>query len=184
MGLWATTWMSALVFFGLAVNGPPLLSLLYGGDRWEHAYSVLQVLCVYGFLRSTGVAPGTVFNALQEPRMNRRILQWQVIALVVCIVPGVELFGILGAAFVVTVIVFGGVACSLIICDNRLNRPKLQGLATMAVAALVGTGTTLIGREVGTQFGVGVTGLVMSVTTGTIIWAVCAGVVVRPRLRR
>ena len=173
--LTVTAWAGALVLLGLLVNGPALLGLLYGPERWQSAYLPLQVLCLFGFLRTSGVASGTVFNALQEPRVNRQVVQWQLAALLALIVPAVLVAGPLGAAAAVTATTLGGVAVSLVRCDRRLGRPVTAGLRTLGVAALAAGACVLAGRVLAALLaGGGWTELLVSAGLATVAWALLA----------
>lgn len=178
-----TTWVSALPFFALAINGPLLLDLLYGTTRWEGAYRAFQMLCLYGFLRSAGVAPGTVFNALKHPDVNRRILQWQVLAFVV-VAPATMLGGIEGTAAAVTALVLGGVAWSLSRCDRRLGRAGFAGIRTTAGAGIMTGAVCLVARSLAYPLGNGWGSLVLSSALAVTGWAAAGAYVNRKHLRR
>jgi lipopolysaccharide exporter len=179
-------WVSGLATAAVGVLGPTLLDLLYGG-RWAASYGPLRVLAVYGAFRALGALTGTVFVAAGQPARVRRIATWQLIALVVVIVPAVATYGATGAALAVTAPLTGGVIYALVAASRIVGVPLRAVLIAVAVRWCTSLAIMTIGLATFVQLsgwpGALLAGAVVSISTMVLTFGTSLGAMRTPRLR-
>lgn len=89
------------VAVSLFVLGPEIIRIVYG-QRWSPAIIPLQVLSVFGCMRSTTVISGYLFNAIGKPRLSFHLNSLLLLLILVSIYPITKIFGLTGTAVVVT----------------------------------------------------------------------------------
>ena len=88
--------------FGIFVIAPDFVSLVLG-EKWMPAVPALQVLCIFGLLRSIASTFGPIFQATGNPKILRDISLLKLILLLILIFPLTYEYGILGTALATTV---------------------------------------------------------------------------------
>jgi len=82
------------VFF-IFVYVSDFLNILYQ-DKWMEAVLPIQILCLYGLLRSLGSGMGAIFMATGRPDIPFKISLVQLLFLACALYPGIKLMGIIG----------------------------------------------------------------------------------------
>ena len=141
-----TTQLIMLVTIPLAVGfiifGRDLLYLLYG-DKWLPAVVVLQVLAVYGMLRSVGSTYGNVLIVSAKPEWLFYGAGIQILIAVTAIILGASDYGIESVAVVMTGsllvgIVFNGVKVSKILGLKFGSWLRIVGLPFAISLVIIG----------------------------------------------
>lgn len=68
------------------------------GDVWAAAIIPLQILAIYGFIRSIAANMGSIFRAMGKPQWLTYIALWRLITMLVFLYPAVKLWGIVGVS--------------------------------------------------------------------------------------
>lgn len=87
---------------GLIIVAEPMIQLVYG-DKWIPAVLALQILAVFGLLRSLASFSGYLFEGIGMPRIAFYIGSLRLLAVAPLIVPMVQWGGLRGAAITATV---------------------------------------------------------------------------------
>ena len=87
--------------FGTFVIAPDFVSVVLG-EKWMPAVPALQVLCIFGLLRSIAATFGPIFQATGNPKILRDISILKLILLLILIFPLTIEYGILGTALATT----------------------------------------------------------------------------------
>lgn len=87
---------------GLLLVAKPLITVVYG-EKWALAALPLQVLCVFGMMRSLVAFSGYLFEGIGQPRIAFRIALLRLAVIGPLIVPMTLQFGLLGSALAVTI---------------------------------------------------------------------------------
>lgn len=98
-----TSFVAAPVSFGIAVVAPDFVMALFGPD-WMQMVVPMQILCIYGFLRSLGKTFGPVWKTLDRPDLVTKLSAIRVVIMAALIWPATEMYGIVGTAALVTAI--------------------------------------------------------------------------------
>jgi O-antigen/teichoic acid export membrane protein len=86
---------------GLIVAADSLLYVVYG-PKWVGAVLPLQVLSVFGIFRAVLSFNGYLFEGIGQPRVAFYLASWRLAVLAPLMVPLVKAYGIVGAAWAVT----------------------------------------------------------------------------------
>jgi O-antigen/teichoic acid export membrane protein len=86
---------------GLIVAAESLLHVVYG-PKWVGAVLPLQVLSVFGIFRAVLSFNGYLFEGIGQPRVAFYLASWRLALLAPLMVPLVKAYGIVGAAWAVT----------------------------------------------------------------------------------
>lgn len=85
----------------LLTLAPDLVRGLYG-ERWSPAIPVVQILCVFGFLKAFNTAPGSLLQAAGHPERLERVMLIQLILFGLILYPMGRAWGIAGVGVAVT----------------------------------------------------------------------------------
>lgn len=88
--------------FGILVIAPDFVNVVLG-EKWMPAVPALQVLCVYGAIRSIAATFGPIFQATGNPKILRDISLLKLIIMLILIAPLTIEYGIFGTALATTV---------------------------------------------------------------------------------
>jgi PST family polysaccharide transporter/lipopolysaccharide exporter len=72
------------------------------GEKWYPAYYPLLVLCIFGLFRALQASGGSIFYALNKPKINAFLTAITLIIMLLTIYPAIIWKGILGASIAVT----------------------------------------------------------------------------------
>jgi PST family polysaccharide transporter/lipopolysaccharide exporter len=95
-----TTFVTFPAALGIAAVAPVFVSTFMGAE-WMPMVATLQLLTVYGLLRSVGKTTGPVFQALGRPDIVTKLAFVRLVLIAIFIIPAVRQFGIEGAAMVI-----------------------------------------------------------------------------------
>jgi PST family polysaccharide transporter/lipopolysaccharide exporter len=95
-----TTFFSFPMAAGIIVVAPTFVRAFLGPD-WTSAITVMQILAVFGALRSFGATYGPLFQAISRPDINTKLQVMNLVVLAVLIYPLTDLYGIDGTALAV-----------------------------------------------------------------------------------
>ena len=87
--------------FGIFVIAPDFVNVVLG-DKWMPAVPALQVLCIYGLLRSVGAINGPIFNATGNAKVLQNLTFMRLVICIIILIPLTLKWGILGTAIAVT----------------------------------------------------------------------------------
>ncbi len=96
-----TSILSIPLAAGLFILAPELIGIVYG-EKWLPMVPAMQVLCLFGVVRSFGATTGPVFLGKGNPEIIVKLTLLQLIIMAVTIYPLTRLYGIFGAAISVT----------------------------------------------------------------------------------
>jgi O-antigen/teichoic acid export membrane protein len=87
---------------GIAVLAPEIVRVVYG-EKWMPAVSSLQILSLFGCIRSIGAITGYLYNAIGKPSIGFYMNFMKLALILVIIIPLITKFEIVGASLAVTV---------------------------------------------------------------------------------
>ncbi len=96
---------SLIVFpmtFGL-ISVADYFILVVLGEKWYPAYYPLLILCIYGLLRSLQASAGSIFLALDKPKINAFITGLTLSLMLVSLYPAIKWYGLVGVSIAVTI---------------------------------------------------------------------------------
>lgn len=97
------TWITTPIAVATILFAPAFIQGLYG-QTWAPAIVPLQLLAVYGFIRSIAANMGSVFRALGKPQWLTWIAVWRLVTMVALLVPVSVRWGINGVSWLSTII--------------------------------------------------------------------------------
>jgi O-antigen/teichoic acid export membrane protein len=137
------TWITTPIAVAMILFAPAFINGLYG-DVWAPAIVPLQLLAVYGYLRSIAANMGSVFRAMGKPQWLTSIALWRLLTMIVLLIPVSLRWGINGVSWlsVIVAVVDFCISATLL---NRLISAPWQAYARMlapswAVALASGLG--------------------------------------------
>lgn len=95
--------LSIPVSVGIITFAAPFIQTLYGG-RWAPAIVPLQILGIYGLLRSVAVNMGSVFKAGGKPNWLTYIALWRLGMMGIFLYPATRYYGIVGVSVLSAII--------------------------------------------------------------------------------
>lgn len=133
------TWIATPIAVAMILFAPAFIHGLYG-TVWEQAILPLQLLAVYGFLRSIAANMGSVFRAMGKPQWLTYIATWRLITMVVLLIPVATKWGINGVAWLSAIVAVVDFIISGWLVGKLIDAPwhsYLRLLAPPWIAALV-----------------------------------------------
>lgn len=103
------SWVTALIAVAAILFAQPFLVGLIG-EEWAGAVVPLQLLAVYGLIRSVAANMGSVFRAMGKPQWLTYIAAWRLTTMLLTLYPAVRWGGIVGVSILsvaVAVVDFG-----------------------------------------------------------------------------
>ena len=89
-------------FCGMFILSKEIIIFVYG-SKWENSIDVLRVLCIFAVIRSISSINGYVYNAIGKPYISFYVNISKLIIILLIIYPLTNLFGIMGAAYAITI---------------------------------------------------------------------------------
>ncbi|MEA3336210.1 MAG: lipopolysaccharide biosynthesis protein [Chloroflexota bacterium] len=115
-------------------------------DKWAPAIVPIQILAIYGLIRSVAANMGTIFQAGGKPQWLTGIAAWRLVTMAVLLYPAIRLGGLVGVCWLST----GVAIVDFFISANLVNRiidgrmiTYLRLTAPIAVYALIAGGLGL-----------------------------------------
>ncbi len=90
-------WLSTPITVATVVFAPDFVRILYG-KTWEPAIVPLQLLAVYGFIRSIAANMGNIFRAGGRPQWLVYIAAWRLVTMAALLYPATAYYGIVGVS--------------------------------------------------------------------------------------
>lgn len=97
---------TALITFpiaGLTFILAPDFTRLFLGEKWMPMVSAMQMLCIFGVIRSIGATMGPIFYSVGKPKIQTKVASIQLIVIALIIYPLTIRWGILGTSLAVTI---------------------------------------------------------------------------------
>jgi O-antigen/teichoic acid export membrane protein len=110
------------VNLGLLTISPVLIQVLYG-NKWHSSIILIQILSLYGLVRAMANAPTTILLAIGKQYLFPRFTLVYVIIAAVTLEPAISLAGTVGAATVMTTIVWAGGLVWVVVANYYLSLP-------------------------------------------------------------
>jgi len=88
--------------FGIGVLSNQIVTVLYG-PKWIAAVIPMQILCVFGGIRSLAATTGPIINALGKPKIGLYLVSLKLIVIALAIFPLTRRYGLIGASIAVVV---------------------------------------------------------------------------------
>jgi len=95
-----TTMVSFPMAFGIVVVTPSFVRVFLGAD-WVPMIAVMQLLAVWGLIRSVRATVGPLFKAVGRPDYNTKLHAFKLLLIAIFIYPATASWGILGTAAVI-----------------------------------------------------------------------------------
>lgn len=168
-----TTLLSFPAAAGVAVVAPTFVLVVFGAE-FAPAIPALQVLAVWGLLRSYGATTGPLFNAVGNPDYVTKIQAAKLVVIAALIYPATARYGIVGtgaAVVVATVVADTPWASYLALRETDGSARRLaRALAYPAAGSLVMLGAVYALQQ---QLATGVLSLVAQVLLGVAVYGAC-----------
>ncbi len=135
-------WVAAPISIATILFAREFVQGLYG-DVWAAAIVPLQLLAVYGFIRSIAANMGSIFRAFGKPQWLTYIALWRLTTMLVFLYPAVKLWGIVGVSALSAVVAVVDFYISATLVSRLIDAPWRaygQILAAPLAAALIGAG--------------------------------------------
>ncbi|WP_458210698.1 lipopolysaccharide biosynthesis protein [Haladaptatus sp. NG-SE-30] len=95
-----TTFVSIPLGVGIVAVAPTFVRAFLG-DEWVPAITVMQLLALWGLLRSIGATTGPLFQAVGKPDIPTKIQVGKLVIIALTIYPATAAYGIVGAGAVI-----------------------------------------------------------------------------------
>jgi len=133
------TWITMPIAIATILFAPAFIYGLYG-DVWAPAIVPLQLLAIYGFIRSIAANMGSVFRALGKPEWLTAIATWRLITMAVLLIPVAVNWGINGVSLLSAVVAIIDFIISAWLVNKLIAAPLsayVRMLTPTGAAALV-----------------------------------------------
>ncbi|MCJ7651410.1 MAG: oligosaccharide flippase family protein, partial [Candidatus Lokiarchaeota archaeon] len=128
---------------GLIFILAPDFTRIFLGEKWIPMVPAMQVLTLYGAIRSIGATTGPLFQGAGRPSILAKLAVIQLLMMIVIIYPLTNKFGILGTAITIVVpnlimqIIAGIKVCNIIKCGGyKFVKPLLFPLISISIVIL------------------------------------------------
>lgn len=159
---------------GLGTLASQIIGVVYG-DRWLAAADALRILAVFGCLRAIGAPSGYLYAAIGKPKISFYTNLAKLIVIAILIYPLTAAYGIVGAAYAVTIPMVIAVAGELFVLGRvigiDLRSTLLPLLRTAVFSALMGAVLVYLGSFLDHN---DLVSLITSIIVGLIIYVALA----------
>jgi O-antigen/teichoic acid export membrane protein len=97
------TWLTAPIAAATILFAPEFINGLYGPE-WAPAITPLQLLAIYGFVRSIAANMGSVLRAMGKPHWLTSIAIWRLATMLATLYPVTKLWGITGVSWLSAIV--------------------------------------------------------------------------------
>jgi PST family polysaccharide transporter/lipopolysaccharide exporter len=166
--------------FGIAAVAPVFVDA-FMGDEWLPMVRAMQLLAIYGLLRSVGKTMGPVWKTLDRPDYVTKLSALRVTLIALTVVPMTHRFGIEGTALVVVgIYVFPMLPLDTYVLVNSIQASYARFARELAYPLVASTlmflAVVLVRQQV--ALSPGVLEFVVLVFTGVVGYAVATGALV------
>lgn len=127
------TWVTAPVAVTTILFAPNFINDLYG-PTWAPTILPLQMLAIYGFIRSVAANMGNVFRGMGKPQWLTYIALWRLITMVAALYPVAKTWGINGVAALSAIVAVVDFVISAVLV-NRLIRTPIRAYVSLLTPA-------------------------------------------------
>jgi PST family polysaccharide transporter/lipopolysaccharide exporter len=165
---------SAPVTVGIIVVAPDFVTLFLGRD-WVPAIAVMQILAIWGYMRSLGATSGPLLKSIGRPDYNAKASFAKTVLLAILIYPATEFYGIVGTS--VAVVLSAALTSEPYVAYSVLSELEasvktLLWRISVPTAASLGMGATVVGVKVALPFGRSFPRFALLVAVGAASYAV------------
>jgi PST family polysaccharide transporter/lipopolysaccharide exporter len=89
------------IMVGIIITAEPIVLVVFG-DKWSESIAPLQILVIFGILRSLSAINGYLFEGIGKPKLAFQLAFLRMIILVILIVPTAKSYGLEGIALLIT----------------------------------------------------------------------------------
>jgi O-antigen/teichoic acid export membrane protein len=125
------------VSIGILVAAKPIVIAVFG-ERWSGAIAPLQILAVFGIVRTVSGVTGSVFQAAHRPQLNYQIGVWHAVVLFAMLYALAPTYGVKGVAWAEVVAAVSSLIPSYFFTLRMLQLP-LRDLAADLLKPAVAT---------------------------------------------
>lgn len=123
------TWVTAPVAITTILFAPNFINDLYG-PTWAPTILPLQMLAIYGFIRSIAANMGNVFRGMGKPQWLTYIALWRLVTMLAALYPVAKTWGINGVAALSAIVAVIDFVISATLV-NRLIRTPISAYASV-----------------------------------------------------
>ena len=134
------TWITAPIAVATILFAPAFVYGLYGAT-WAPAIVPLQLLAVYGFIRSVAANMGNIFRAMGKPHWLTSIAVWRLSTMLVFLYPVTKQWGIVGVSALSAVVAVVDFLISAVLVGRLVTAPlPVYGKMLAPTLAAAGAG--------------------------------------------
>jgi PST family polysaccharide transporter len=116
------TWITTPITVAMILFAPAFINGLYG-DKWAAAIVPIQLLALYGFIRSIAANMGSVFRAMGKPQWLTYIAVWRLVTMVVLLIPVAQRWGINGVSWLSAIVAVVDFVISAWLINKLIDAP-------------------------------------------------------------
>jgi O-antigen/teichoic acid export membrane protein len=116
------TWITTPIAVAMILFAPAFINGLYG-ETWAAAIVPIQLLAVYGYIRSIAANMGSVFRAMGKPQWLTYIAVWRLVTMVVLLIPVAQRWGINGVSWLSAIVAVVDFAISAWLINKLIDAP-------------------------------------------------------------
>jgi PST family polysaccharide transporter/lipopolysaccharide exporter len=169
-----TTLISFPMAVGIAAIAPKFIEAFFTPE-WQPVVPVIQILAVYGLLRSLGATFGPVWKAVGRPDYIAKLSLLRVVLIAVTIYPVTTRFGLIGVAALITAIyIFPMMPLDVYLVlktiESPLGRFAREVFYPLFASVLMGVAVTVVQGQI--AFGLPIVEFAILVAVGVLSYAV------------
>ncbi|MFH1545371.1 MAG: lipopolysaccharide biosynthesis protein [archaeon] len=130
------TYFAMLIVFPVSLTlmilAKPITIIIFT-DKWAGMIPIIQVLSIFAIFRSLHIIASYLFQGIGKPEINQNLLIAEVISLGIIIYPMITLFGVIGGAIALTVVMAVGGSWAFFKCTSLVKESKLKLLKTLGI---------------------------------------------------
>ena len=143
--------LSVPVSVGFIVFAGDFIYILYG-EKWMAAVAPLQLLGVYGLIRSVAANMGNVFKAGGRPKWLTYIALWRLITMVLFLYPATKYYGIVGVSALSAVVSVVDFFISATLVNRIVHARATDYIRCLGPIMAVSITSAIVGRLAQEQF--------------------------------
>ena len=116
------SWLTVPLAVGTILFAPAFIYGLYG-NAWAAAILPLQILAIYGLVRSIAANMGSIFRAMGKPQWLTYIAAWRLITMLVTLIPVTKRWGINGVSVLSVIVALVDFAVSATLVGRLVDAP-------------------------------------------------------------
>lgn len=170
------SWVTVPVAVATILFAREFIDGLYGA-LWAPAIVPLQLLAIYGLIRSLAANMGSIYRAMGKPQWLTYIALWRLVTMLVLLIPAVRWAGIVGVSVLSVAVAVVDFVISAVLAGRLVEAPwrayarmLLPTLAVAAVSGLIAQGLYPHIPLVKTALRLTITGGVMALLYAGLAW--------------